>query len=71
VLHDAGGKAEQEIPEQLLALFFQGRFGNHPDIPVENREEGWPITVTVALAAYAITEYDTTRARLATIPSVL
>ncbi len=71
VLHDAGGKAQQEIPEQLLTLFFQGRFGNHPDISVESREEGWPIDVTVALAAYSITEYDNTRVRLASIPSVL
>jgi hypothetical protein len=61
VLHDSGGPAAAGIPQQLLSLFFQGRFGDHPEVPVERRGVGWPIDVAVALAVHAITHFDQVR----------
>lgn len=63
VLHDGSQRAREGVPELLLSLYFQGRFGEHPDIPVARRHDGWPIDVTVALAVHAIIDFDRCRAR--------
>jgi hypothetical protein len=57
VLHDGTEEARDAIAEQLLSLYFQGRFGDHPDVPAEQRHDGWPVDVTVALAVHAITDF--------------
>lgn len=57
VLQDCGGRAQSGIPEQIISLFFQGRFGDHPDVPIERRGDGWPIDIAVALAVHAITHF--------------
>jgi hypothetical protein len=57
VLHDGSERARAGVTEQLVSLYFQGRFGDHPDVPVGQRQEGWPFDVTVALAVHAITDF--------------
>jgi hypothetical protein len=57
VLHDGSERARAGVTEQLVSLYFQGRFGDHPDVPVGQRQESWPFDVTVALAVHAITDF--------------
>jgi hypothetical protein len=61
VLRDDSGTAHARIPEHLLSLYFQGRFGDHPEVPREQQDDDWATDIAVALAVHAITDFERTR----------
>jgi hypothetical protein len=60
VLHEMD-ENQPGIPAQLVSLFFDGRFGPPPDVPLAARGSGWAAALTTALALHAITEFGSVR----------
>ncbi len=58
VLHEGAKKAREGIPEHLSDLYFNGRFGRHPQVRPEHRGENWALDIAIALAVHAITEFQ-------------
>jgi MoxR-like ATPase len=53
----------EKVSMQLLHLFLQGRFGDHPDVPVAELLD-WAKAVWLALAMHAVTDFDEVRRRI-------
>ena len=53
-----------DISPQLVSLFFQGRFGDHPDVPMSAQYPDWASAVHAALSYFAITNFDDVRQRI-------
>jgi hypothetical protein len=51
------------ISTQVTGLFFQGRFGEHPEVPVAEHSD-WATAVWLALAVQAVTDFDEVRRRI-------